>query len=90
MDNNKNVVDLVDIVVRQTDYNNDMALEKLNEYNFDPVEVIRNYMNPTKKVFYKTTQPETTNQRVYKEIRTMLDSANATYRKKEEEKENAN
>ena len=61
--------------------------EKLNEYNFDPVEVIRNYMNPTKKVFYKTTQPETTNQRVYKEIRTMLDTANATYRKKEEEKE---
>ena len=84
-------MDLVDIVVRQTDYDKDMALEKLNEYNFDPVEVIRNYMNPTKKVFYKTTQlPKQLTKKMYKEIRTMLDSANATYRKKQEEKENAN
>ena len=88
MENNTNVDELISIVVRQTDYDKDNALEKLKEFNFDPIEVIRNYMNPTKKVFYKKSAPETTNQKMYKEIRTMLDSANAAYRKKQEENEN--
>ena len=66
MENNTNVDELISIVVRQTDYDKDNALEKLKEFNFDPIEVIRNYMNPTKKVFYKKSAPETTNQKMYK------------------------
>ena len=44
-------------------------------------------MNPEKKVFYEESVPKTTNQKMYKEIRTMLDTANAAYRKKKEEEE---
>lgn len=81
--------ELVDVVQRQTDYDKETALSKLQEYNFDPIMVIRNYMNPDQKVFIKKNTPTTTNQKVYKEIRTMLDSANAAYREKKEAEENS-
>lgn len=87
MDNKDNVLDLIDIVIRQTDYDNDKALEELEIFDFDPIKVIRNYMNPEKKIFYEQPAPKTTNQKIYKEIRTMLDSANAAYRKKKEDEE---
>ena len=87
MDNKDNVLDLIDIVTRQTDYDNEKALEELEKFDFDPIKVIRNYMNPERKIFYEQPLPKTTNQKIYKEIRTMLDSANAAYRKKKEDEE---
>ena len=85
--NLSNTNELVDIVQRQTDYDRDTALLKLQEEEFDPIAVIRKYMNPDKKVFIEKAPPATTNQRMYKEIRTMLDTANATYRAKKEAEE---
>ena len=87
MECKNNVLDLIDIVMRQTDYDSEKALEKLERFDFDPITVIRDYMNPEKKVFYEESVPKTTNQKMYKEIRTMLDTANAAYRKKKEEEE---
>tara|TARA_B110000967_G_C18311476_1_gene283230 strand:+ start:60 stop:329 length:270 start_codon:yes stop_codon:yes gene_type:complete len=87
MECNDNVLTLIDIVVRQTDYDNEKALEQLEKFEYDPIKVIRNYMNPEQKVFYTQSTPKTTNQRVYKEIRTMLDTANAAYRKKKDKEE---
>lgn len=89
MERNDNVLNLIDIVVRQTDYDNEKALEQLEKFEYDPIKVIRNYMNPEKKVFFTHSTPKTTNQRIYKEIRTMLDTANAAYRKKKDEEENS-
>lgn len=87
MEGNNNVLNLIDIVVRQTDYDNEKALEQLEKFEYDPIKVIRNYMNPEQKVFYTQPTPKTTNQRMYKEIRTMLDTANASYRKKQDANE---
>ena len=41
-----NVLDLIEIVVRQTDYDSEKALVKLQEFEYDALKVIRNYMNP--------------------------------------------
>ena len=80
----KNVLELVEIVMRQTDYTKKQSVLKLQEYEYDPLKVIRNFMNPENKVYYKESVPSTTNQMVYKEIRFMLDTANASYRRKKE------
>tara|TARA_Y100000389_G_C17184452_1_gene375661 strand:+ start:175 stop:462 length:288 start_codon:yes stop_codon:yes gene_type:complete len=85
----KNVLELVEIVMRQTDYSKEESVLKLQENEYDPLKVIRSFMNPENKVFYKETVPTTTNQMMYREIRTMLDTANANYRKKKELEENS-
>jgi hypothetical protein len=92
-----NVFNLINIITRQTDYDNDTALDKLQEHCYDPIAVIRDFMAPksTKPKINPTPNPcenKTTNQKVYQEMRYMLDAANASYRKKkelEEELENA-
>jgi hypothetical protein len=86
----KNVLELVEIVMRQTDYTKEQSVLKLQEYEYDPLKVIRNFMNPENKVYYKESVPSTTNQMVYKEIRFMLDTANASYRRKKELEEKMN
>ena len=66
----------IDIVCSQTDYTCEQAKEKLKEFNYDYVSVIRHYMNPN----YKNTQSNTTNQKVssvnqeiYKQLRSFMD-----------------
>ena len=85
----KNVLELVEIVMRQTDYSKEESVLKLQQFEYDPLKVIRNFMNPENKVFYEETVPTTTNQMMYREIRTMLDTANSNYRKKKELEENS-
>ena len=84
------MLELVEIVLRQTDYTKEDAIVKLQENDYDPLKVIRNFMNPQNKVFYKKSVPTTTNQMMYREIRSMLDTANANYRKKKEQEEDVN
>ena len=82
-----NVLEMINIITRQTDYDEDTALEKLKDNNYDPISVIRNFMGPKKEVSNNISENKTLNQRVYHEMRTMLDSANATYRAKKEREE---
>ena len=85
-----NVFNLVNLVTGQTDYDNDTALDKLSKHNYDPIAVIRDFMGPKKEI--KTVNDnKTLNQRVYQEMRSMLDTANAAYRvKKDKEEEEMN
>jgi hypothetical protein len=81
-----NVLYLVSLVTGQTDYDNETALDKLSEYNYDPIAVIRDFMGPKKDI--KTVNDnKTLNQRVYQEMRSMLDTANAAYREKKDKEE---
>ena len=81
-----NVLYLVSLVTGQTDYDNETALDKLSEYNYDPIAVIRDFMGPKKEI--KTVNDnKTLNQRVYQEMRSMLDIANAAYREKKDKEE---
>ena len=66
----KDVDDLCDIVMRQTNYSKEISLQKLEELNFDVEMVIRDYMKPKKK---KQPKLKSLNQRIYKEIRFLLD-----------------
>ncbi len=77
---------LRDIIMRQTDYDEETADKKLEEHNKDVIAVIREYMGAPSlgggHLLEKT--PVSTNQAIYGEIRTMMDDAAASYRVKKE------
>jgi hypothetical protein len=79
-DFNKYIENLRNVVMRQTNYTEDIALNKLIEYDLDVMKIIREYMNVSKK----TTVHKSTNQLMYGEFRKFLDdAANSHYRRKE-------
>ena len=70
----------VQIVMRQTDYTENIAREKLGQFNFDELAVIRDYFGITEK-----KEPEkikSINQAIYKQLRGHLDSAMYDYRER--------
>ena len=87
----------IDMIIRQTDYNQETAEQKLIEFNNDMMTVIRDYMNPSGdiKVNTNTEKKVSKNQQIYKEIRGMMDNASRVYedkkakQKMEEEQINA-
>jgi hypothetical protein len=70
----------IQIVMRQTDYNEDKAREKLGQFKFDELAVIRDYFGISEK---KVSDPvKSVNQAIYKQLRGYLDSAMKNYREK--------
>ena len=61
----------IKIILGQTDYSEEKALEKLKEFNFDELKVIKAYLGITEK---KDTEIKSVNQEIYKQIRYRLDS----------------
>lgn len=61
----------VQMLMRQTDYSDTTAREKLTQHNFDMVSCIKEYMGVESK---KKEKPISLNQRIYKEIRTKMGS----------------
>ena len=64
------LTELVDIVKRQTDYNNKTAEEKLLEFDLNLEKVVRDYMGIKEKVKVADKSP---NQERYKMIRIAMD-----------------
>ncbi len=65
--------ELIQIIMRQTDYTEEVAREKLVENNFDTIIVIKKYMGLNDK------KPETiksVNQEIYKQLRYKLNNNN--------------
>jgi hypothetical protein len=58
-------------VMRQTDYSENIAREKLKEYNFDEIATIKDYLGITEK---KTQSVKSVNQEIYKQLRSRLNS----------------
>lgn len=72
------------IIIRQTNYTENMAREKLEEFKYNELAVIRDYFGiPEKKAPPKITS---VNQAIYKQLRTHLDSAMKEYRERTEQK----
>jgi len=70
----------IQIVMRQTDYTEEKAREKLGEFKFDEIAVIRDYFGISKK-----KEPEkvsSVNQAIYKQIRGHLDETMRNYRER--------
>jgi hypothetical protein len=71
------------LVLRQTDYTDAMAQEKLQQHNYDVHAVIREYLKPNKVVTVANAEPVvTTNQLIYKQIRGLMDDAASAYEEK--------
>ena len=67
----------IDIILRQTNYSEEEAKDKLSEYNNDYIAVIKAYLGVKKD----TSKPEikSVNQEIYKQMRFKLDSAMRDY-----------
>ena len=76
---------LIELVMRQTNYDKEKAEIKLTQWNNDYLKVIKEYMNPNfqNKTTEETT-PTTKNQMIYGEIRNFMDDVNrqALWRKR--------
>jgi hypothetical protein len=69
----------VEIIMRQTDYNEEKAIEKLKLFNFNEIDVIRDYFGISEKK-EKIQEVKSVNQTIYKQIRGHLDGAMRDYR----------
>lgn len=71
--NNENI----DIVLRQTNYTKEIAIQKLEEHNNNPINVIKEYMGvkPTEK----KAPVKSLNQEIYRQIRIKLDTSMDEY-----------
>jgi len=68
----------IQIILRQTNYTQDQAKEKLQKFDFNEEEVIRDYFGIVKKPI--PSKSKSVNQTIYKELRSYLDNAMKTYR----------
>ena len=77
--------DIIDLVIRQTNYDENLAIEKLEKWNGNFENVIKEYLNPNfqeKKKTYKSK-----NQKVMGALRDFMDDIAIQYEKRKKEKE---
>jgi hypothetical protein len=74
----------IQIILRQTDYTEEIAKEKLKEFNYDHLAVIRAYFGIAEK---KAPQVKSVNQEIYKQLRHRLDGNMRNYQERVEKGE---
>jgi hypothetical protein len=84
---NVEIEDKVQIVLRQTDYTEITARERLKEFDYDHLKVIRNYLGLTEK---KALPVKSVNQEIYKQLRSRLDDNMRDYNARKERGETKN
>ena len=82
-ENENELVDKIAIIMRQTDYTDEVARNKLLEANMDHIKVIKDFFGITDK---KEKPVKFFQQQIYKEIRGKLDNSIRDFNKKQEEK----
>ena len=65
--------------MRQTDYTEEVAKEKLKEFNYDHIAVIKSYLGVPDK---KAAPVKSVNQEIYKQLRYRLDSNMRNYQER--------
>jgi len=84
MSNNKNKVDNLDEMIKkimnQTNYTEEIAKKKLEEFNNDFMKVLKDYMGISEKKHNNSVK--SINQEIYRQIRHNLDSSMTEYRNK--------
>ena len=71
-------------IMRQTDYSENVAREKLKEHNFDEIATIKAYLGITEK---KALPVKSVNQEIYKQLRSRLNSNMKDYQSRVEKGE---
>ena len=82
-------VNMRNLVMRQTDYDETTADLMLERHNYDVMAVVRGFLNP-EPVEEKDTENDvvvSANQQIYGEIRNMMDNASMNYRRQKEAEE---
>jgi hypothetical protein len=81
---NEQLQEKIQIIMRQTDYNEDTVKEKLIEFNYDHIEVIKSFLGVTLK---KEEPVKNVNQEIYRQIRYKLDANMREYNQRKEAEE---
>ena len=76
-----NIDELVQVICRQTDYTEEIAREKLTEYAYNHIAVIKSYLGITEK---KAPPVRSVNQEMYKQMRHKLDVDMRDYNSRKE------
>jgi len=76
-----NIDELVQMICRQTDYTEEVAREKLAEYEQNHIAVIKAYLGIAEK---KAPQVKSVNQEMYKQMRHKLDDDMRDYNSRKE------
>ena len=82
-------VNMRNLVMRQTDYDETTADLMLERHNYDVMAVVRGFLNP-EPVEEKNSKNDlvvSANQQIYGEIRNMMDNASMNYRRQKEAEE---
>ena len=77
------MLEKISIIIRQTDYNELTAREKLSEYNGDHIRVIKLFMGITEK---KAPPVKSINQEIYRQLRYKMNDSIRDYNQKQSEK----
>jgi hypothetical protein len=65
--------EIINLVMRQTDYTEEQVKEKLKKWNNNYINVIKEYLNPNFNKKVKKTESKTLNQQMMGEIRNFMD-----------------
>ena len=76
--------EIIALVRRQTDYNREMAISKLKEWEGNYLSVIREFMNPRYKNKEGPKDARSLNQRVLGEMRGFIDQVNEGHTRRKE------
>ena len=87
MNQNKRYEGAISLIISQTDYNEEIAKKKLEEWNGNYMDVIKEYLNPNFKSKKKEISSKSTNEKMMYEIRNFMDTANTQYLKRKEMEE---
>ena len=82
-------VNMRNLVMRQTDYDETTADLMLEKHNYNVMAVVRGFLNP-EPVEEKNSKNDlvvSANQQIYGEIRNMMDNASMNYRRQKEAEE---
>ena len=67
---------MIELIMRQTDYTEEVARIKLEYWKNNYLHVIKEYMDPNFQDKEKAPESSTKNQMIYGEIRTFMDDVN--------------
>jgi hypothetical protein len=82
---NKDEIDeKISVIMRQTDYDEKTANEKLIDHCYDHIKVIKTYLGITEKK--APVGQKSVNQEIYKQLRHKLDSSMKSYLQEQEQK----
>jgi hypothetical protein len=69
----------IQVILRQTNYTEEKAREKLQQFDYNEIAVIKDYFGITEK---KAPPIKSVNQAIYRQLRTHLDGAMSNYRER--------